>query len=109
MANKGNIRSMRFSDDVVRLIEDQPGDTFTAKFEALIYHCVQELPSKERDLQVIQDLIDNERWRLDRIRETAADLERNISRLTNSLQYFSSQTQQVVNSIDRLINDCNTN
>ncbi len=28
MANKSNIRSMRFSDDILAMIESQTGDTF---------------------------------------------------------------------------------
>lgn len=108
MANKGNIRSMRFSDDVVKLIEQQPGDTFTAKFESLIYHCVQELPEKQKRVMMIQDLIEAESKRLDRIRKQANDLENSISSLTNNLSWFSRQAQQAVNGIDRLIDDCNT-
>lgn len=109
MACKGNIRSMRFSDDVVRLIEDQPGDNFTAKFESLIYKCVQELPEKEKHLKMIQDLINAEGERLDRIRRLATNLENNISILTNNLHTFGCQTQRVVNSIGFLVKDCNTN
>lgn len=108
MATKGNIRSMRFSDDVVMLIEEQPGDTFTAKFDSLIYRCVRELPDKQKRVMMIQDLIESESKRLDHIRKLANDLEINISSLSNNLRYFSRQTQQVVNSIDRLVDDCNT-
>ena len=108
MATKGIIRSMRFSDEIVKLIEEQPGDTFTAKFDSLIYRCVHELPEKQRRVMLIQDLIEQESRRLDRIRKLAYDLEMNISSLSNNLLYFSRQTQQVVNSIDRLVDDSNT-
>ena len=48
---KSNIRSMRFSDEVLRIIETQEGDTFTAKFEKLVFRCAQELPMREQELQ----------------------------------------------------------
>lgn len=50
---KNNIRSIRFSDDLAKLIEQQVGDTFTQKFESLIYRAFWELPEKERELEEI--------------------------------------------------------
>lgn len=108
MASKSNIRSMRFSNDVIKLIEEQPGDSFTAKFEMLIYRCVQELPEKQKRVMQIQDLIEAESERLDYIRRLANNLENNISILTSNLHTFGCQTQRVVNAINRLVKDCNT-
>ena len=109
MGNKGNIRSMRFSDDVIKIIEDQPGDSFTAKFESLIYHCVQELPEKQKRVMMIQDLIEVESNRLDRIRKFIGELDSSMSRLSSNLQWYNTQAQQAVDSIDVLVKDCNTN
>ena len=50
MAQKNNIRSIRFSDELAELIDRQVGDTFTQKFENLITRCVWELPQKEKQL-----------------------------------------------------------
>lgn len=72
---KGNIRSMRFSDQIIELIEAQVGNTFTAKFEALVTKCCWELPMKEQQLAEIQKQIDNERQNLRRIRERKQKLE----------------------------------
>lgn len=57
MATKSNIRSMRFSDEILALIEEQPGDTFTAKFEYLVMACVQELPRKQTELEQLEKRI----------------------------------------------------
>lgn len=46
MANKNNIRSIRFSDELAELIDRQVGRTFTEKFENLVTRCVWELPKK---------------------------------------------------------------
>lgn len=51
MAGKPNIRSIRFSNELAELIDRQAGDTFTAKFEALITRCVWKLPNKEKQLE----------------------------------------------------------
>lgn len=45
---KNNIRSVRFSDELIEIIEQQVGDNFTQKFERLVYNCYMLLPEKER-------------------------------------------------------------
>ena len=60
MAQKNNIRSIRFSDELAELIDRQQGQTFTQKFENLITRCVWELPQKEKQLQQIQERIRQE-------------------------------------------------
>ena len=64
MANKGNLKSVRLSDDLIELIERQVGDTFTAKLENLVTRCVWELPMQEEKLEQIQRQIRNEQQRL---------------------------------------------
>lgn len=105
MASKGNIRSMRISDDVIQLIESLPGDSFTAKFEYLVHHCIEELPETERRLQFTKELIQGEDKRLERIRKQAFELDSSVSSLMNALQYFNRQTQQVIKRVDSLIKD----
>lgn len=39
MANKSNIRSIRFTDELYELIDRQAGDTFTQKLENLVTRC----------------------------------------------------------------------
>ena len=48
---KNNIRSVRFSDELIEIIEQQVGDNFTQKFECLVYNCYMLLPEKERQLR----------------------------------------------------------
>ena len=108
MATKGNIRSMRFSDDVIKLIEEQPGDTFTAKFDSLIYHCVHELPEKQKRVMMIQVLIDKESRRLDRIRKLVNELDNTVSSFSSNLQWYCRQVKCAIASVDQLVDDCNT-
>ena len=83
MAKKNNIRSIRFSDEMIEMIESQAGDSFTAKFEALVTRCMWELPSKEKELQRIQELIDYKHTQLRKLDEKIIKLENNI-RLTST-------------------------
>lgn len=74
MAQKNNIRSIRFSDEMADLIDRQIGDTFTQKFENLITRCVWELPQKEEQLKKIQEQINQERERLYNLRRATEQL-----------------------------------
>ena len=60
MAKKNNIRSIRFSDEMIEMIESQAGESFTAKFEALVTRCMWELPAKEKELEFIKKQISQE-------------------------------------------------
>lgn len=92
MAKKSNIRSIRFSDEIIDMIETQTGDNFTAKFEALVTRCVWELPRKQQELKEIQKQIENERKNLRIIREKKAKLAQNLS----NLEYSSGRIIQEI-------------
>lgn len=103
MANKSNIRSMRFSDKMIEIIESQAGDTFTAKFEALVTRCMWELPKREEELQRIQKLIQEENNRLENIRKKTLDIENNAYRLNSMLKSYNDQVRYTVKSIEKLL------
>ncbi len=48
---KGNNRNMRFSDEMIEMIESQQGENFTKKFENLVTRCMWELPAKEKEIK----------------------------------------------------------
>lgn len=98
---KGNIRSMRFSDEILEMIESQAGDTFTAKFEALVTRCMWELPQKEKQLAEIRKQIENEQKSLRRIRERKQKLE-------NYLWQMENATSNLKHNMDRIIKDLET-
>lgn len=95
---KGLIRSMRFSDDMIELIERQNGDTFTAKFEALVTKCVFELPHKEEELHRIQQQIVKERKNLQRlvaIVNSLDDMQRQISGVKSQFQRIEDAANRI--------------
>lgn len=100
MASKSNIRSMRFRDEIIEMIESQAGDTFTAKFEALVQRCMFELPRKERELKSIQDQIERERQRLKNVQEKAVEIENHAYRLSSMIQGYCNQVNYTVKSIE---------
>lgn len=61
---KGNIRSIRFSDELIEIIDQQVGDNFTQKFERLVYNCYMLLPEKERQLEQLEERIGRKRAEL---------------------------------------------
>ena len=61
---KGNIRSIRFSDELIEIIDQQVGDNFTQKFERLVYNCYMLLPEKERQLEQLEECIQRKRAEL---------------------------------------------
>ncbi|MFQ9445936.1 MAG: hypothetical protein ACLR01_15090 [Vescimonas sp.] len=46
MAIKNNIRSIRFSDELMEIINNQVGDNFNQRFERLVYNCYMLLPER---------------------------------------------------------------
>lgn len=68
MAQKNNIRSIRFSDEIADLIDRQSGETFTQKFENLVTRCAWELPQREEQIRQLDDEIQHKREQLREIR-----------------------------------------
>ena len=69
MAGKPNIRSIRFSDELAELIDQQVGNTFTEKFENLVTRCVWELPQKEAELERLERKLERLRQEIDERQE----------------------------------------
>lgn len=100
MAKKGNIRSIRFSDEMIEMIESQAGDNFTAKFEALVTRCMREMPRKEQELKGIQEQIDRERKNLRYIQSTRMKLENNLHLIESRSAYFVSELNKAIRNLE---------
>lgn len=81
MATKNNIRSIRFSDELAELINQQIGRNFQEKFENLITRCVWELPKKEEELKRISELIRKKQDQLTQMNAQASRLGWTINEL----------------------------
>ena len=94
MGRKSTIRSIRFSDELLELVDRQAGRNFTEKLENLVTRCTWELPKKEEELLQVQEQIREERLRLDRLRET-------VRRLRETIGSIRSRAEDLQIAIDR--------
>ena len=98
MANKSNIRSIRFSDELAELIDQQIGDTFTAKFENLIARCVWELPQKEAEIKRLDELIKRKQNML-------AEADSRYARMLNHLRALEPKLEALEYAVANAITD----
>lgn len=101
MAGKSNIRSMRFSDEIIKIIEAQPGETFTAKFENLVHKCVRELPEREKQLKLVEKLIKEERQRLNEIQQKKWKIEQYARNMEYELQRATQTLKRLTDNMDK--------
>ena len=102
MASKSNIRSMRFSDQIIEMIEAQVGDTFTAKFENLVTRCMWELPEKEKQLEQITKHIENERKRLQDLSAKRRELENTLYELDQNMKHALRHTDRIIGRLNEM-------
>ena len=96
MANKNNIRSIRFSDEMADLIDRQQGDTFTQKFENLVTRCVWELPEKEKELEQLDVKIKEKRKQFQEMTAQIGELRITIYSLTTKIRDFENNINQAL-------------
>ena len=102
MAQKNNIRSIRFSDELADLIDRQMGRTFTEKFENLVTRCVWELPQKETELKQLQEQIDRERQHLRELQQKRWGLQQAMDILDRKLQQCAASMDQTMQQLKEL-------
>ncbi len=93
---KGNIRSIRFSDELIEIIEQQVGDNFTQKFERLVYNCYMLLPEKERQLDQLED-------RIQRKRAELAELSQHYDISARTLRSIENELFAIKRTLSQLI------
>ena len=94
MAQKNNIRSIRFSDELAELIDRQVGRTFTEKFENLVTRCVWELPQKEQELERLKQEIRQKQQQLQKMKNQ-------VYKLSGTINQLFTKTKALENAIDQ--------
>ena len=102
MAQKNNIRSIRFTDELAELIDRQVGRTFTEKFENLVTRCAWELPQREAELEQLQAQIKAERQRLRKLEQKRQELQRTISGLSRVLDQCIFSAGETIERLKKL-------
>ena len=100
MGAKNNIRSMRFSDEIAELINRQPGENFTQKFENLITRCVWELPARTSELKQLEERIEQKRKQLLEMNTQAGELYMTLNDLTLKAKSLESGIQRALKKWD---------
>ena len=98
MANKSNIRSIRFSDEFAELINQQIGDTFQARFENLITKCVRELPKKQEELERLEKQIKKKQQQM-------AEASSRYARMINQLSNLEQKMHQLDFAIGKALDE----
>lgn len=93
---KGNIRSIRFSDELIEIIDQQVGDNFTQKFERLVYNCYMLLPEKERQLEQLEDRIQRKRAELAELSQHYDISARTLRSIENKLFAIKRTLSQLI-------------
>ena len=88
MAGKSNIRSIRISDKMAELIDQQTGRNFTEKWETLVTRCVWELPRQEERLKAVQERIKKEQERLYNLQHATEQLRMPEQDIQSAQRYF---------------------
>ena len=81
MAQKNNIRSIRFSDELAELINQQIGANFTERFENLVTQCVWTLPGKKEEIRRLDKEINKKREQYREMAEKVTRLRRTLEQL----------------------------
>ena len=93
---KDKIRSIRLSEEIEEVIDQQIGGNFTEKLTNLISRCVFELPEKERQLERYQQLIIKEREKLQQITRTNMDLAGRARSLENQFKNLERELDSIL-------------
>lgn len=99
MAQKNNIRSIRFSDEIAELIDRQTGDTFTQKFENLVTRCTWELPEKEEQLKEIEKKIQEKKEQLSEVRKKYNASELYLRKISERLVILEGAIDQAIDEM----------
>lgn len=78
---KNNIRSIRFSDELAELINQQIGENFTERFENLVTQCVWTLPGKKEEIRRLDKEINKKREQYREMAEKVTRLRRTLEQL----------------------------
>ena len=104
MASK-EVKTMRLSEDIIEMIEQQVGENFTQKFENLVTKCCWELPQRKEELRMIEEQIKQRGETLRRISRKANELDNLIFRMTSNVQAFTRQTGEAMKNLERLVEE----
>lgn len=94
---KNNIRSIRFSDELLEIIEQQVGDNFTQKFERLVYNCYMLAAEKEKEIHRLDDMIRRQREQLQHYQKELRQLSPMVGSIQRQLKSVDHFLEEYIN------------
>jgi len=98
MARNTNVRCIRVSEEMDELINQQIGDTYTAKFTNLVTRCIWELPAKEAELERIEKLIQDKKEELDELYKSTRSWRKTMQTINTRLTSLETTLTQELRS-----------
>lgn len=92
---KNNIRSIRFSDEMMEIINQQVGDNFNQKFERLVYNCYMVKDQRQKEIDQLDRELNIKRQQL---KNTSARL----AMLECLMRETAEEMKSVQNSVSRM-------
>lgn len=99
MAGKSNIRSIRISDQMAELIDQQTGSNFTEKWENLVTRCIWELPQREKEIKQIEEEITSKRAKLRQLSDRARKYEQALDNMKWDMQRLGGAISQAAEEV----------
>ena len=85
---KNNIRSIRFSDELMEIVNQQIGENFNQKFERLIYNCYMLAGEKQKEIQRLDDQIKAKREQLAKLQNSYDKFRDQVCQIGYRLEYI---------------------
>lgn len=104
------VKSVRLSEEVIALVEQQEGVNFSDKLDRLLYRSCKELPLKQRELKAVTEQIAFQHIRLSKITAKITEFSRYMDNLTGVFQSAELQATRVARSLEGMMphgDDCN--
>lgn len=93
---KNNIRSIRFSDEMMDIINQQVGDNFNQKFERLVYNCYMVLPQREKEICKAEERLAYIRSEYDVLKKRLSSLQVFERSLSDDLHRAELHVQNII-------------
>lgn len=77
--------TVRLNEDIIELVNQQQGETFTQKFENLVTRCVWELPQVETQLKSYKDKVKREQKQLSKLSQKVFEYQQLMQQLDQKL------------------------
>lgn len=97
---KENIRSIRMSDEIMEIVNQQQGRNFTEKFERLVYNCYMLTDQKSKEIKKLDEDIQIQREKLKYMAEQTTKLKNEQNAVSRALNNYHTALNIAVESIE---------